>query len=393
MDAVQNPYAPGAGAPPPELAGREPVLEAARVALARHRVGRSSKSIILMGQRGVGKTVLLDRIRSDAEDGGATTVAIESPEQRSLPASLAPPLRNALIRMSRRKAAAAAALRALRTLKSFAGALKMRYRDLEVSLDFEPEPGAADYGDLEMDLIDLLEAVGRAAQSANTCAALFIDELQYVKQEELAALVAALHRTAQRQLPVALIAAGLPQVRGRLGKAKTYAERQFEFAEIGALGPEQARIAIAKPAADEGVIVETAALDEIVARTDGYPYFLQEWGKHAWNEAARSPITLADVRAGSIRAVAELDQSFFRVRLDRLAPTEYRYLRGMAELGPGPHRSREIAKSLGRKPNTVAPVRSRLISKGMLWSPGYGETAFTVPLFDEFMKRTMPKWK
>ena len=391
MDQVQNPYAPGAGSPPPELAGREPVLEAARVALARHLIGRSSKSIILLGQRGVGKTVLLDRIRSNAEAGGATTVGIESPEQRSLPASLAPALRNALLRMSRREAATDTAKRALRTLRSFVSALNMRYQDLEVSLDFEPEPGMADYGNLEMDLIDLMEAVGRAAQAADTCIALFIDELQYVAEDELAALIAALHRTAQRQLPVALIAAGLPQVRGQLGKAKTYAERQFEFAEIGALSPEQARIAIAKPAQEEGVEIEAAALDEIVARTEGYPYFLQEWGKHAWNEAAQSPITLSDVRAASDRAVAELDQSFFRVRFDRLTPTEYQYLRGMAELGPGPHRSRDIAAMLERKPPSVAPIRSRLIDKGMIWSPGYGDTAFTVPLFDEFMKRTMPQ--
>ena len=390
MDAIQNPYAPGAGVPPPELAGRDPVLDTARVAVARQLVGRSSKSIILIGQRGVGKTVLLDQIRSEAEAGGATTVGIETPERRSLPASLVPALRSALITMSRRKAAFDAAQRGLRTLRSFVGALRMRYQDLEVGLDFEPEPGKADYGDLEMDLIDLLEAVGQASKSAQTCTALFIDELQYVAVDELEALVAALHRTAQRQLPVVVVAAGLPQVRGRLGRAKTYAERQFEFAEIGALSAEQARLAIARPAEQEGVAIEAAALDEIVARTEGYPYFLQEWGKHTWNEAAGSPITLSDVRAASGQVVAALDQSFFRVRFDRLTPTEYHYLRAMAELGPGPHRSRDIARVLGRDAPSVAPVRSRLIGKGMIWSPGYGDTAFTVPLFDEFMKRTMP---
>ena len=392
MDAIQNPYAPGAGAPPPELAGRDPVLDAVRVAVARHRKGRSSKGIILVGLRGVGKTVLLDRARADAEADGIAAVAIEASEQRSLPASLAPALHNTLLRLSRREAAADAAHRALRALAGFASALKVRYQDIEVGMDFdfEPEPGVADHGALDMDLTDLLEAVGRAAQSADTCVALFVDELQYVHEAELAALIAALHRTTQRQLPVALIGAGLPQVRGRLGKAKSYAERQFDLTEIGALSPEQARLAIVKPALEEGVEIEAAAIEAIVTRTQGYPYFLQEWGNHVWDVAAQSPITLADVEVASDRVIAELDQSFFGVRFDRLTPTEYHYVRAMAELGPGPHRSRDIAEALGREAPAVAPVRSRLIGKGMIWSPGYGDTAFTVPLFDEFMKRTMP---
>ncbi len=391
MDPISNPYAPGAGTPPPELAGREAVLNTARIALARRARGRPGKSIILIGLRGVGKTVLLDRIETDAIDTGITAVAIESSEYRSLPSIMAPPLRSALIGLSRAEAARATAQRALRGLAGFVGALKVRYEDIEISMDLDPEPGVADYGDLETDLIDLLELVGRAAQAGGTCVALLIDELQYVAEDELAALITALHRTAQRQLPVTMVGAGLPQLRGRLGKAKSYAERLFDIAEIGSLSRDDANAAIAKPATAEGVAIEAAALNAIVSQTQGYPYFLQEWGKHAWDVAERSPITAADVAVATVRAIDDLDQSFFGVRFDRLTPSEKQYLRAMAELGPGPHRSGDIARILSKRVESAAPLRNRLINKGMIWSPGYGDTAFTVPLFDEFMRRSMPE--
>ena len=390
MDPVTNPFAPGAGTPPPELAGRDDLRETVRIALERVRRGLPAKSILMVGLHGVGKTVLLDRMRDDAEAGGLHTIRVEAPESRSLPAILAPQLRLALIRLSRNEQAKELASRALRGLAGFAKALKIRYQDIEVGLDLEPEPGLADNGDLEHDLQALLEAVGAAARKAGTALVLFIDELQYVAEEQLAALITALYRCAQGKLPVVLVGAGLPQLRGQMGRAKSYAERLFDFPEIGPLIDEAARSAIEKPANAQGVAIDADALDGIVVQTRGYPYFLQEWGKHAWDVAAQSPITRADVDTASRAVVAALDESFFRVRLDRLAPTERRYLRAMAELGPGPHRSGDIADILGKKVTALGPTRNQLIAKGMVWSPSHGDTAFTVPLFDEFMRRIMP---
>lgn len=395
MDPVNNPYAPGAGTPPPELAGRDDLRETVRIALARVKAGRFAKSILMVGLRGVGKTVLLDRMRDDAEGAGIHTTRVEAPENRSLPAILAPQLRQALLRLSRSARAKDKAERALRGLAGFAKALKVKYQDIEVGLDFDPEPGLADNGDLEHDLQALLEVTGGAAQAADTALAIFADELQYVAEEELAALITALHRTAQRSLPVMLVGAGLPQLPGRMGRAKSYAERLFDFPVIGPLSHVAARIAIAKPASDQGVDITEDALQRIFEETHGYPYFLQEWGKHAWDAADASPITIDDVEQASKSAVAALDESFFRVRFDRLTPTEKKYLRAMAELGPGPHRSGDVAEVLDRGVTSLGPTRNQLIAKGMIWSPSHGDTAFTVPLFDQFMRRIMPgdDWK
>ena len=348
----------------------------------------------MVGLRGVGKTVLLDQMRDDAEARGIQTLRIEAPENRSLPAMLAPELRLALLRLSRNEQAKDLAQRALRALTGFAKSLKMRYADIEVGFDFDPEPGLADNGDLEHDLQALLEAAGAAARQAGTVLAIFVDELQYVREDELAALITALHRTGQRRLPVILVGAGLPQL-GRTGRAKSYAERLFDFPEVGPLSPDAAKQAIVKPARDQDVEVTPEALDRIVRETRGYPYFVQEWGKHAWDAADASPITDEDVDAASTAAVAALDESFFRVRFDRLTPVEKRYLRAMAELGPGPHRSGDIAAALAREVTSLGPTRSQLIAKGMIWSPHHGDTAFTAPLFDEFMRRIMPgdDWK
>ena len=395
MDPIRNPFAPGAGTPPPELAGRDDLLRQAHIALQRTMIGRPSKSLIMVGLRGVGKTVLLDRIREDAEGTGILAVRIEAPEDRSLPAILAPLLRTALLQLSRREAARALAQRALRGLAGFVTALRVTYQDIAVTWELDPEPGLADNGDLEIDLQDLLEAVGDAAKAGEGCVALFIDEIQYVQEDQLAALITALHRTSQRQLPVTMVGAGLPQVRGRMGHAKSYAERLFDFPDVGPLSPVDAKHAIAKPANDEGVEIEDRALDAIVSQTQGYPYFLQEWGKHLWDVAEVSPISVSSVHLASEVAIAGLDASFFRVRFDRQTPLEKRYMRAMAELGPGPHRSGDIANVLDRHVTSLAPTRSKLINKGMIWSPSHGDTAFTVPMFDEFMRRVMPgeTWK
>ncbi len=390
MTPVDNPFAPGAGTPPPELAGRDAVRAQMTLCIRRLRKGRPAKSMMLVGLRGVGKTVLLDQMMKDAAADGVVTIRIEAPEGRSLPAMLAPQLRQGLLKLSRVAAAKELAIRGLRALAGFAGKLKVSYADIEVGIDYESEPGLADNGDLEGDLTMLLEQTGAAAAAADTLVAIFIDELQYVEEPQMAALISALHRCAQLQLPLTVVGAGLPQLRGRMGEAKSYAERLFDFPSIGPLNLDEARDAIAKPIHDEGAAIDPDAVDLIVSYTHGYPYFLQEWGKHAWDIAKSSPITKADVEAASTEAVAALDESFFRVRFDRLTPTEKRYLRAMAELGPGPHRSGDIAAVLGRDSTSLAPIRSNLIAKGMIWSPTHGDTAFTVPLFDAFMKRIVP---
>jgi predicted transcriptional regulator len=320
---------------------------------------------------------------------------VEAPENRSLPAILAPQLRQALLRLSRNEQAKELAQRALRGLAGFAKALKVKYQDIEVGMDFEPEPGLADNGDLEHDLQALLEVSGAAAKKAGTALVMFVDELQYVDEEQLASLITALHRSAQRSLPVVLVGAGLPQLPGKMGRAKSYAERLFDFPQIGPLSVEAARLAIRKPAAEQGINVNEDALDQIIKETRGYPYFLQEWGKHSWDVATSSPITLADVKQATTSAIAALDDSFFRVRFDRLTPLEKRYLRAMSDIGAGPHRSGDIAEKLGRDVTSLGPTRSQLIVKGMIWSPSHGDTAFTVPLFDAFMKRIMPgdEWR
>jgi AAA ATPase domain len=365
------------------------------VRLGRLRAGKPAKSMLLVGLRGVGKTVLLDQMRRDAEAEGIHTVRIEAPEGRSLPAILAPALRLALLHLSRTEMARDFAIRGLRALSGFANKLKFKYHDIEVGLDYEPEPGLADNGDLEVDLTALLQQVGQTAQAAETAVVLFIDELQYVTEPQMAALISALHRCSQDQLPVTILGAGLPHLRGRMGKAKSYAERLFDFPEIGPLAPTDAREAIIKPALEEGVAFQQDAVDLILEKTEGYPYFLQEWGKHAWDIATLSPITTQNVLDASDEAVAALDEGFFRVRFDRLTPTERQYLRAMASLGAGPHRSGDIAEQLGRSVQSLAPLRANLIAKGMIWSPTHGDTAFTVPLFDEFMKRIIPgdDWK
>ena len=390
MDPRSNPYAPGAGSPPPELAGRDELLERAAIALDRIRSGLAAKSMLLVGLRGVGKTVLLNRIRNDADARGFATIFVEAPEKRSLPAMLAGPLRAALLRLDRLAASGDLAKRALRALGGFIDAMKVKFGDVEFGVDLGTEPGVADSGDLEHDLADLLATVAAAAQERRTALALFVDELQYVEEEQLAALITALHRCAQQSLPVTLVGAGLPQLVGQTGHAKSYAERLFEFPEVGPLAPDFARQALSMPAAKHGVAYTDESLDEIVKQTQAYPYFIQEWGKHCWQCAQASPITRADVDAASAIAIAELDASFFRVRFDRLTPAEKRYLRAMAELGPGPHRSGDVATQLDVKVQSVAPVRAVLISKGMVYSPGHGDTAFTVPLFDQFMRRAMP---
>ena len=343
----------------------------------------------MVGLRGVGKTVLLNRILVDAIDRGFESVLIEAPEDRSLPGALAGPLNSALIRMSRSAAARELAKRARRALAGFVGAMKLGFDDITISIDIDKEEGVADSGDLDTDLTSLLQVTGEAARARGTALVLFVDEMQYVEERQLAALIAALHRIAQRQLPVALIGSGLPQLVGHAGSAKSYAERMFSFPEVGPLTVEAAGRAVEAPANRLGVSFSPEALGEILRITECYPYFLQEWGSACWRVAHGPTITRTDLEAATPVAVRELDMTFFRVRFERTTPFERQYLRAMAELGPGPHRSGAIAQVLGRPVQGVAPTRARLVKKGMIYGPAHGDTAFTVPLFDQYLKRVM----
>ena len=390
MDEAVNPYAPGAGTPPPVMTGRDDLVAIARVALVRAKAGRSAKSFVAVGLRGVGKTVVLNRILDLAEAEGFQTIQIEADEDKPLVELLIPQIKRVLFRLDRIDGAQEVVRRGLRVLKSFVSSAKLKYGEFEAGLDLNAEQGSADSGDLATDLPDLMLAVGEAAKAKSTAVAIFIDEVQYLTQAELRSLIGGLHRINQRQLPIVLIAAGLPQVIARMGEAKSYAERLLSFPRVDALGEPEARAALVEPARAADVEFDEEAVSEIVRVTRGYPYFLQEWGYVIWNTAAHTPITIADVAAAAFETRRRLDQSFFRVRIDRMTPSEKRYIRAMASLGEGPHRSGDIALQYGAKVSKVAPIRSSLIGKGMIYSPAHGDTAFTVPLFDDFIRREMP---
>lgn len=391
MDPVLNPFAPGAGSRPPALAGRDRVISDAKIAIQRTRARRHAKSMMLLGLRGVGKTVLLVRISEIAEEEGYLTVLLEAPENRRLAEMLIPKLRALLYKLSGFEKARMLANRALGALRSFASMFSVSYGDFQVGV--EPEPGLAASGDLETDLTDLLIAVAQAAEAAQKPIAILVDEVQYLEEEDLAALIVALHRIGQKGLPLMMFGAGLPQLAAISGEAKSYAERLFEYPAVGALEKVAAEQAIREPIRSAGADIDEDALERIVEQTEGYPYFLQEWGAHSWNSAPESPVRLADVEVATEKAVEALDNSFFRVRFDRLTPRAQDYLRAMAELGAGPHRSGDIAAQLGVAVTTAGSLRTGLIRKGMIWSPAHGETAFTVPLFHEYMLRAMPNWK
>ena len=391
MDKIRNPFSPGAGAPPPELAGRDGVLEQAEVLFARIRQKRPEKSLIMTGLRGVGKTVLLNEMDRMAREAGYRTVFIEASEQKPLAVLLVPQLRSLLYALDRVAGAGNKVRRGLAVLKSFVGAIKVSFGDVELGLDIEPEKGTADSGDLEVDLPSLFIAIGEAAEERQSAVAIFIDEIQFFSKAELNALIMAMHKMQQRQLPLVLVGAGLPILPGLAGDAKSYAERLFSFPDIGPLQKEDAAKALQDPVMDEGVAFEVEALEEIFRLTKGYPYFLQEWGYQAWNQAESSPISLQLVHETTKHVIARLDENFFRVRFDRLTDGEKKYLRAMAELGQGPYRTTGITEKLGVESSTaLSSVRSKLIKKGMIYSPAHGLLNFTVPLFDEFTRRAIP---
>jgi hypothetical protein len=392
MNSVSNPYSPGAGTQPPELAGREAVLAEIQVTLERIRLGSFSRSSIFVGLRGVGKTVLLNRVRDFAIEKGFQTIFIEAHEDKSMPVLLLPHLRKILIQLNSNEQINEIARRGLRVLKSFASVFKARLslnEGVDVELGIEPESGTADSGDLEHDFAELLLAVAEAAKSRKTSICMMIDEIQYLKETELSALIMALHQIAQRGLPLVLYAAGLPLILGLAGRSKSYAERLFSFPKIDVLDNMSAGQAMERPALEQGVAFTPEAIEEILERTGRYPYFLQQWGYEVWTTAQSSPITRADVIIATDHAIRQLDESFFRVRFDRLTKREKDFLFAMVSVGGEMQRSGDIADQLGVKPSSIGPLRSSLIRKGMIFSPAHGDNAFTVPLFDEFLLRQM----
>jgi hypothetical protein len=390
MDPLANPFSPGAGSPPPELAGRGPLLDQARITLGRVKAGRPERSFLMVGLRGVGKTVLLNRIRELADELGFSSLLIEAHEGKSLGELLLPALRQVLIQLDRMAQISQKAKLGLRILKSFFNGLKVKFHEIEIGIDVEPEVGVADSGNLESDLAQVFIALGEAAADRGHAIALIIDEMQYLSEEELSALIMAMHQISQRQLPVVLAGAGLPQLVVLAGRSKSYAERLFQFPEVGSLGPADAILAVQEPVQEQGVQFTEDALREIVRQTKGYPYFLQEWGYQTWNIASESPIEIAVVKQATQESIRRLDANFFRVRFDRLTPREKEYLRALADMGDTTQRSGDIAERMHVKVQSIAPVRNGLIKKGMIFSPAHGDTAFTVPLFSEFMKRIMP---
>jgi tetratricopeptide (TPR) repeat protein len=385
MKSAHNPYNPGAGSPPPELAGRDALISQARVAIERVRAGRPAKSFIMLGLRGVGKTVLLNEFEQTAEALSCQTAMLETDASKTLAQQLAPQLHRILLRLDRIKKAGADMQKAFGALRSFGAMFKATIGDVDFSL-----AGPAATGDLTVDLTDLFLAIGDAAKKRDTAIVLLIDEIQYIQKADLGALIMALHKISQRQLPVLLFGGGLPQLAKLAGDAKSYAERLFDYPPIGALDKASARQAVAAPALREGVKYNEDALDYVVAQTGGYPFFLQVWGEHCWDVAPASPVTLAHAKQASERAMASLDENLFKVRLARLTDREKAYARAMAELGPEPANSTAVADLLGLSATQSAPIREILIKKGMAYSPERGLIGFTVPKFDEYMRRAMP---
>jgi hypothetical protein len=385
MDPFRNPFAPGAGSRPPELAGRDSILEAASISCGRAVQGRSARSIILLGLRGTGKTVLLNEIGRNAEREGLMVSRVESPEGESLARLIYPEMRKVLRSLSGVEAAKHITARGLRGLRNFASIFKIEVAGVEVGV--EPEPGLADSGDLQYDLPDLFTLIGKAAQAANRGWVLLIDEVQYLSEADLSALIVALHRMSQENLPVLLVGAGLPQIARLAGEAKSYAERLFLYPPVGALDADAARQAIEKPILEEEAQITPEALQVIVERTKGYPFFLQEWASVLWNNAEGPEITVADAEQSYAETLALLDEGFFKVRIDRLTKAEVQFVKAMAGLGDGPYAMADIAQAMDRTQKSLGPARSSIISKGMVYSTDHGYLDFSVPLFAEFMRR------
>ena len=387
MDPIANPFSPGAGTRPSALVGRDDILEKLRIGMARTQLGRPEKNTLLIGLRGVGKTVLLAEAAALTKKQNIHCIRFEAHDNKALALALLPHLQEVLFNLER-GGVQPLVRRAFRVLKSFLNVLKIKYKNVELSLDIEPERGLADSGDLEIDLPILLQSITEAMREQQGALVLIIDELQYCSTQELSALIMAAHRTAQDRLPLLLIGAGLPQLVGLVGRSKSYAERMFDFPLIGALTHEQAIEALQQPVQKQGARFDKAALSEIIQQTKAYPYFLQEWGYQAWNLASTKRINLKTIQLATQQSLQRLDEGFFCVRFDRITANEKKYIYAMAQLGRRAL-SRDIAKQLNTSLQKIAPTRDNLIKKGMIYSPSYGEVEFSVPLFNQFINRTV----
>jgi hypothetical protein len=399
VDPVRNPYAPGAGQRPPELAGRDRELLQLAVVLERVAAGRPDRSLVLSGLRGVGKTVLLNALRSVAVQRAWGTGKLEARPDQSLRLPVAQALHAALREVAHRHRDPDRVEAVTGVLKAFALRTPLEDRKSRPAgarwlppTDVEAARGRADSGDLELDLVELFTDVGSLARDLGVGVALFVDEMQDVSTAELAALCGACHEISQQGSPLVVVGAGLPHLPAALAASKSYAERLFRYVAVDRLPREMAERAWTLPAAEEDATYELAALEELYRLTDGYPYFVQAYGKVVWDTAVRSPITWADVVQAAPEAEAELAVGFFGARYDRATPAERDYMVAMADLGErvgdAAVSTAEVARTLDRKPQSLSPARDGLIKKGLVYSAERGTVAFTVPHFGKFLRRS-----
>lgn len=390
MDKVRNPFNPGAGSRPPLLVGRDDQIEAMTVAIQRLALGRFERSLLLKGLRGVGKTVLLNEFGRIADQEGWLHSHLEATEDVRIASAMATLARRVLLELSVKERAKARARRALGVLRSFVKVHVPVGEAGTLVIDFEPQPGRADSGQLDGDLSGLFAELGETARDVGTGVLLTIDEIQYLQRGDLSALIVGLHRISQLGLPLLVAGAGLPSLPGLAGEARSYAERLFTYVDIGSLSHGDAMRAVVQPTEDEGGRWSSDALERVIADTEGYPYFLQEFGKQAWNTAEGPEITMVDVEAAVLLAIDDLDRGFFRARIDKTTDAERDYLRAMAALGgPGPYKSGDVSRQMGKKTTQTGPVRDSLIKRGLCYAPRHGELAFTVPMFDAFVRRAL----
>lgn len=383
MDPIANPYTPNAGSRPPELAGRDAQLRQFEILIGRLKRGSSEQSVIIKGLRGVGKTVLLNAFENQAENAEFLGYYHELTPESVLAKEIARDAERALTRLSLTERVASR----LRESLSHMRTIRLTGPDgfgLEVDLK------GADEGAVTSDLTDLFVELGEAARSKKRGVVFLLDEVQFADEVQFRAMISALHRATQRSLPITVAAAGLPQIPRLTGEARSYAERLFTFPTIGNLGEDAAKAALTEPARQQGVNFAPAAVTRALEWTAGYPFYIQQLGKHAWNSAEKSPITLEDVQSAIPIAQEALDSSLYEVRAQRATPAERRYMRAMAELGEGPYRSGAVAKKLGKSAAALSQLRDRLISKGLIYATeDFGHFDFSVPRFDEFMRRYM----
>jgi AAA ATPase domain len=387
MDRVANPYNPGAGSQPPLLVGRDAQIDAITVAVKRLQVGRFERSMMLKGLRGVGKTVLLNEFGRIAERHDFIHAHVEATEDMRVSRAMASLARRSLLELSALEKSKDRARRGLAVLRSF---INVHLQSGDLRIDIDAQPGRADTGDLDADLSAVFSELGETARVAGRGVLFTIDEIQYLTRADLSALIVGLHRVSQLGLPFLVAGAGLPSLPGLAGEARSYAERLFAYMSIDSLAHEDATIALVEPAIEEGASWAADAVELVLNETKGYPYFLQEFGKQAWNLAEGPEIDADDVTRAIGLATNDLDEGFFRARVDRTTNAERDYLRAMAALGgPGPYKSSEIANGLGKKTSQIGPVRDGLIKRGLCYAPRHGELLFTVPMFDEFVRRAL----